>query len=131
MQSIYGDWWDYVVDADFADKDKDMLDTAYTPDPIPPHTDGTYMSDQPGVQAFHVLSHEGERGLNTLVDGFNVMMRLKETNPQAFSHLTEQPVEWYHQHPQYDCRTWEPIVKLDSKCAAIVTSLLIFFNRDI
>lgn len=38
------------MDSDIVDTD--MLDTAYAPDEIPPHTDGTYMTQSPGYASY-------------------------------------------------------------------------------
>lgn len=53
--------------------DLSSKDTAYTNLALAPHTDNTYFTDPTGLQMLHLLSHEeGEGGLSTLVDGFQV-----------------------------------------------------------
>lgn len=113
LPSIYGQWWDYVVDAEAVPLGG-LVDTAYTAEAIPPHTDGTYMSDAPGLQLFHVLYHTGRGGTNTLVDGFHAMKVLRETNPAAYAALQHHPVEWYHKAELYDLRVWAPVFRCDA-----------------
>ena len=59
-QTIFGGFWDFTADLAFKD-------TAYTPLPIGPHTDGTYSNDPPGLQMLHCLKFDGTGAQNTLV----------------------------------------------------------------
>lgn len=78
----YGGFWDFT--ADLAKND-----TAYTNLYIASHTDGTYWSDTPGLQLFHMLHHDGEGGENMLVDGFKAAEALKKQSPEAYDMLSK------------------------------------------
>lgn len=77
----YGGFWDFT--ADLAKND-----TAYTNLTIASHTDGTYWSDTPGLQLFHMLHHDGEGGENMLVDAFKAAEVLKSESPEAYDMLS-------------------------------------------
>lgn len=81
----YGGFWDFTSDLS-------KNDTAYTNIDISSHTDGTYWSDTPGLQLFHLLSHEGEGGTTSLVDAFKCAFILKEKYPESFNLLTKVPI---------------------------------------
>ncbi|CAK9441469.1 uncharacterized protein LODBEIA_P53370 [Lodderomyces beijingensis] len=73
----YGGFWDFTSDLAKAD-------TAYTNFDISNHTDGTYWSNTPGLQLFHLLYHDGEGGTTSLVDAFKCAEILKEKFPESF-----------------------------------------------
>jgi trimethyllysine dioxygenase len=77
----YGGFWDFT--ADLAKND-----TAYTNLTLASHTDGTYWSDTPGLQLFHMLYHDGTGGENMLVDGFKAAEALKAQSPEAYDILS-------------------------------------------
>jgi alpha-ketoglutarate-dependent taurine dioxygenase len=54
---------------------------------IPPHTDGTYYEDVPGLQIFHCISGSYSGGLTSLIDGFAVAERMRAQHPDAFAVL--------------------------------------------
>ncbi len=77
----YGGFWDFT--ADLAKND-----TAYTNLELGTHTDGTYWSDTPGLQLFHLLHHYGgSGGETTLVDSFNCAKILKKEDPSHYELL--------------------------------------------
>jgi hypothetical protein len=59
----------------------------YTNSNIPPHTDGTYFEDAPGLQIFHCISGSYTGGVTSLVDGFAVADRMRAQNADAFAVL--------------------------------------------
>jgi trimethyllysine dioxygenase len=77
----YGGFWDFT--ADLA-----MNDTAYTNLYLACHTDGTYWSDTPGLQLFHLLHHDGKGGETMLVDGFKAADELKIQSPESYEILS-------------------------------------------
>ncbi|ODQ65581.1 putative gamma-butyrobetaine hydroxylase [Nadsonia fulvescens var. elongata DSM 6958] len=91
----YGGFWAFT--ADLAKND-----TAYTNLDLGSHTDGTYWSDPPGLQLFHLLHHshgknasseninaQSELGGETrLVDGFYAAGLLRQESPQAYNVLS-------------------------------------------
>ncbi|OJJ89649.1 putative trimethyllysine dioxygenase TmlH [Aspergillus glaucus CBS 516.65] len=72
----YGGFWDFTADLSFKD-------TAYTTEFLGAHTDNTYFTDPARLQLFHLLSHTGgQGGESLLVDGFRAAQLLKLENPQ-------------------------------------------------
>jgi trimethyllysine dioxygenase len=89
----YGGFWDFTSEVN-------PIDTAYTNDPLPPHTDTTYFTDPAGLQLFHLLSHTslennampGKGGESTFVDGFAAASHLHRHFPQHYRALATYPV---------------------------------------
>jgi len=79
-QTIFGDVWDFTCDWAASD-------TAYSTLAIGPHTDGTYYTDPPGFQMFHLLEGEFEGGESYLVDGLAVAQRIRDDDPVSFTEL--------------------------------------------
>jgi trimethyllysine dioxygenase len=118
--TMFGDFWDLTVDSD--KKEADFSDTAYTPLSIAPHTDGTYLHDPPGLQSFHILHHNGQGGLNSLVDGWKVAENIREHERQLthsgsdlrpWKTLTEKPFEFYYTDNNVSIRYKSPVVHLN------------------
>lgn len=74
-ETIFGGFWEFTDDLSKAD-------TAYTNLHLPPHTDGTYSHDAPGLQMLHCLHFDGTGGQSTMVDGFRVAAELREHAPE-------------------------------------------------
>ncbi|EXJ86723.1 trimethyllysine dioxygenase [Capronia epimyces CBS 606.96] len=89
----YGGFWDFTSEAN-------PIDTAYTNDPLPPHTDTTYFTDPAGLQLFHLLSHTslqdpsraGQGGESTFVDGFAAAAHLYHHFPDHYRALATYPI---------------------------------------
>ncbi|EXJ87861.1 hypothetical protein A1O1_04788 [Capronia coronata CBS 617.96] len=89
----YGGFWDFTSEVN-------PIDTAYTNDPLPPHTDTTYFTDPAGLQLFHLLSHTSSRdpgkpgkgGESTFVDGFAAAAYLHKHFPQHYHALATYPI---------------------------------------
>ncbi|KAK4943919.1 hypothetical protein LTR10_016635 [Elasticomyces elasticus] len=89
----YGGFWDFTSEVN-------PIDTAYTNDPLPPHTDNTYFTDPAGLQLFHLLSHTslhdpnqpGQGGESTFVDGFAAASHLHKHFPQHYRYLSTIPI---------------------------------------
>jgi len=64
-------------------------DTAYTPLPIEPHTDGTYSNDAPSYQVLHCLEEKCEGGENVLIDGFKIAEVMQYKYPEDYEILTQ------------------------------------------
>lgn len=125
MTIFGGDLWDYVIESH-----KESLlhsDTAYTPMDIKPHTDGTYHHDPAGIQIFHCLEHQGTGGVNGLVDGWNVITKLQESNPDVYKFLTTSPIDFYYSDPNFSFHSVSPVVQLNSSGAI---SAFKFNNHD-
>ncbi|KAJ9612762.1 hypothetical protein H2204_014931 [Knufia peltigerae] len=90
----YGGFWDFTSEVN-------PIDTAYTNDPLPPHTDTTYFTDPAGLQLFHLLSHTsiadpskpGTGGESTFVDGFAAAAHLYDKFPQHYHSLATYPIK--------------------------------------
>ncbi|ODV60994.1 Trimethyllysine dioxygenase, partial [Ascoidea rubescens DSM 1968] len=81
-ETHYGKFWDFTANLK-------INDTAYTNLEIPLHTDGTYFSESPGLQVFHLLKHiNGSGGETNLVDGFHCADVLKKNHPVYFKFLS-------------------------------------------
>ena len=81
----YGGFWDFTSDLS-------KNDTAYTNIDISSHTDGTYWSDTPGLQLFHLLYHDGTGGTTTLVDAFQCAQEFEKRYPEDYALLSRLPV---------------------------------------
>lgn len=107
----YGGFWDFTSDLG-------KKDTAYTNFDISAHTDGTYWSDTPGLQLFHLLMHEGTGGTTSLVDAFQCAQKLKETDPDSYELLTRIAVPAHSAGEEKVCiqpDIAQPVFKLDSQ----------------
>ena len=59
---------------------------------LDPHIDETYRLSTIGITVFQVLRPSAEGGASTLVDGFEVVRRLRERHPEDFELLKRLPV---------------------------------------
>lgn len=105
----YGGFWDFTSDLG-------KKDTAYTNFDISAHTDGTYWSDTPGLQLFHLLYHDGTGGTTSLVDAFQCAEQLRKTDPASFELLTRIPIPAHSAGEEKVCiqpDIPQPVFKLD------------------
>lgn len=106
----YGGFWDFTSDLSKAD-------TAYTNIDISNHTDGTYWSDTPGLQLFHLLYHDGTGGTTSLVDSFRCAQIMKEKYPESYEIFTKIPIPAHSAGEETVCiqpAIPQPIFKLDN-----------------
>uniref|UniRef100_A0A182M3T7 trimethyllysine dioxygenase n=1 Tax=Anopheles culicifacies TaxID=139723 RepID=A0A182M3T7_9DIPT len=87
QRTLFGDMWT------FSESKMDHSDTAYTNGFLGPHTDNTYFSDAAGLQVLHCIQFNGKGGETILVDGFNAVEQLRQTDPAAYERLCEYPLE--------------------------------------
>jgi hypothetical protein len=86
-------------------------DTAYTTVALPPHTDGCYWDDQPGLQVFQCLQPDLDGGGKTvLVDGFKVADIMRERYPESFKYWCKQALPFHHVDDSTDHRTAKKVV---------------------
>ncbi|KAK6201285.1 uncharacterized protein RJT21DRAFT_85274 [Scheffersomyces amazonensis] len=107
----YGGFWDFTSDLS-------KNDTAYTNIDISSHTDGTYWSDTPGLQLFHLLYHDGEGGTTSLVDAFQCAEILKKTDPASYELFTRIKIPAHSAGEEKVCiqpDIPQPIFKLDDE----------------
>ncbi|RCK64778.1 Trimethyllysine dioxygenase [Candida viswanathii] len=105
----YGGFWDFTSDLAKAD-------TAYTNFDISSHTDGTYWSNTPGLQLFHLLFHDGTGGTTSLVDAFKCAEILKEKHPESYEVMTRIKIPAHSAGEEKVCIQPDeprPIFKLD------------------
>ncbi|KAI5956239.1 hypothetical protein KGF54_000714 [Candida jiufengensis] len=105
----YGGFWDFTSDLSKAD-------TAYTNFDISNHTDGTYWSNSPGLQLFHLLYHDGKGGTTSLVDAFKCAEIFKKNHPESYEIFTNIPVPAHSAGEPKVCiqpDIPQPIFKLD------------------
>lgn len=76
----------------FSDGMGDHLDTAYTSESLPAHTDNTYFNDASGLQILHCIDYKAKGGLSLLVDGFNVLENLKRNYPDTYERLKKYQI---------------------------------------
>jgi trimethyllysine dioxygenase len=82
----YGGFWDFTSSST-------PTDTAYTNQALGVHTDTTYLTIPCGLQMFHLLSHTGGTGGESLfVDGYAAAAHLRDTKPRLYSVLHRQRV---------------------------------------
>ncbi|RMZ92131.1 hypothetical protein DV736_g601, partial [Chaetothyriales sp. CBS 134916] len=95
----YGGFWDFTSEVN-------PIDTAYTNDYLPAHTDNTYFTDPAGLQMFHLLSHvpattadpqlgdyvDGLGGESIFVDGFAAASHLYNIDRKAYHFLSTIPI---------------------------------------
>uniref|UniRef100_A0A060T364 Trimethyllysine dioxygenase n=1 Tax=Blastobotrys adeninivorans TaxID=409370 RepID=A0A060T364_BLAAD len=77
----YGGFWDFTADMAKAD-------LAYSNYHLACHTDGTYWTEAPGLQLFHLLHHDGTGGETMLADAFKLAELLKKKFPQHYETLS-------------------------------------------
>ena len=85
MPSHYGGFWDFTSDLKHSD-------TAYTPLPLPAHTDTTYYGQSAGLQLFHCLKVSATGGESLLVDGYKAAQLLRSEHPDSYKILSRTPV---------------------------------------
>jgi alpha-ketoglutarate-dependent taurine dioxygenase len=103
-------------------------DTAYTGIALPAHTDGCYMLDVPGLQVFHALKSDPERGGDSLlVDGLSVAEHLRKHHPDTFAFLCNYQLPYHHTDPEHILYAQHSVIQLDKNMGR-VTGLR--FNND-
>lgn len=114
-ETHYGAFWDFTADLS-------VNDTAYSDIAIPLHTDGTYFTDPPGLQLFHLLKHDGEGGITTLCDSFQAASILKEQYPLYYEILSTVGVPTHSAGDVFVQPSFpRPILNLDDKGNLIQT----------
>jgi len=99
QKNLYGDVWVFSPDLSH----EGSSDTSYTNLGLKSHTDGTYLSEAPGIQTFHVLQEADRGGETVITDGFNIADKFRSKHPEYFSFLASHPIpsEYIHQPYQH------------------------------
>lgn len=106
--TIFGGFWEFTADLSHGD-------TAYTNLALPPHTDGTYVHDAPGLQFLHVLEFDGSGGESLLVDGFGAAEALRREAPEAYRALTTVPIPGRYIEPGVHLKSARPALRLNGR----------------
>ncbi len=84
-ETIFGGLWEFEAN-------EARADSAYTPQTLRPHTDGTYSHDAPGLQILLCLDYQAEGGDSLLVDGLEIGRRLATERPADYATLGRIPI---------------------------------------
>mmetsp|Transcript_52685 Transcript_52685/g.125450 ORF Transcript_52685/g.125450 Transcript_52685/m.125450 type:complete len:500 (+) Transcript_52685:114-1613(+) len=95
--TFYGGWWETKV---LPEGHEANIDSAYSTVALPPHTDGNYWEDPPGLQIFFCLQADPKGGDTVLVDGFRIAEAVKAKDPEAFEVLCTTPLAFQHKDPE-------------------------------
>ncbi|KAI9709746.1 MAG: hypothetical protein M1820_003148 [Bogoriella megaspora] len=116
-QTHYGGYWESTADMQ-------SIDTAYTNLSLDVHTDTTYFSDPVGLEMFHILSHEGGEGGETiLVDGFRAAAALLNQDLGYYNLLSSVKL---HHHASGDdginfvAHRGFPVLELDDETSQLM-----------
>jgi len=104
-ETLYGRMWDTAP--------KDVPnDTAYTNVGLPLHTDCTYMRDPPGLQMLHCEARALRGGANLFVDGFSVVNRLEQFEPDAYEFFCKTQLPFYCVDMPVHLRMMAPVIDI-------------------
>lgn len=109
LRTMYGTMWTTNPGNDA----EDYNDTAATNLELLHHTDGTYMSDPPGLQIFNCASQAGDGGESRYVDSFHVVETLKNEHYEAFRVLSKTSLPCFTVDKDAHLATMEPLIRLD------------------
>ncbi|KAJ9468890.1 Trimethyllysine dioxygenase [Diplonema papillatum] len=104
--SIFGDFWRF-------DSNYTHADTAYSELALPPHVDGCYSYDPPGLQMLHCVEYGATGGLTELVDGFHALIALRDDHPEAFDLLQRYVLSFTYIEPGIELRNQTPAIVTD------------------
>ena len=94
--------------------DPSGYNVAHTPMALPPHNDFASYTWPPSVQALHMLVNETAGGESIIVDGWAVLERLRQEQPEDFDVLCRVAVPFREFDEQTETYAVEPIVRCDS-----------------
>lgn len=99
------------------------------PDYLGPHNDNTYFNDASGLQILHCIMQQCSGGENFLIDGFQVVDKIKNSHPETFERLTKTmvPAEYVEKncHHKYTA----PIINLDPITKEVVQIRFNLYDR--
>ena len=88
---------------------------ALTPIPLALHTDVPCFNWPPGVLMLHCLQPAGAGGESVFVDGFHIVARLREEDPDAFALLSGNSVAFKLASPHAELIARERMLELDER----------------
>jgi len=86
-----------------------LADTAL---PLSPHTDNPYRDPTPTLQLLHCLVSGLDGGETVLVDGFDIVERMRRDVPDAFATLAREPICFAYRDEGAELCAESPIVTL-------------------
>ncbi|QEM82594.1 TauD/TfdA family dioxygenase [Halomonas binhaiensis] len=81
---------------------------------LEPHTDNPYRDPIPGYIWLHCLTNAADGGDNTLVDGYQAALALKQRSPEAFECLTRIAPSFLYHDDTTRLEGEGPLIELDS-----------------
>lgn len=106
QKTLFGEMWS------FSDN-KAHNDIAYTNEALLAHTDNTYFTDAAGLKILHCINRDGSGGESFLVDGFNVLKRLREQNYEAYEYLSKMGITSEYIEDGYHFKHCAPAIIID------------------
>merc|ERR1719347_1003230 len=99
MNYIYEDVWQFGSSS-LIDVKTEGTDSSYDNKPLGSHTDGSYMTEPPGLQVFHCLESAEHGGETVLSDGWKIAENIKLMRPRDFDLLCNCPVTFHYVNKQ-------------------------------
>lgn len=90
-------------------------DIAYTNEALLAHTDNTYFTDAAGLKILHCTSRDGSGGESFLVDGFNVLKKLRQQNYEAYDYLSKMCISSEYVEDGFHFKHTAPAIIIDAK----------------
>ena len=103
-QTIFGGLFEFEAN-------EDLADSAYTPNELRPHTDGTYSHDAPGVQLLLCIDYKAQGGESIMVDGARIAAALKAEAPTIYDDLTRIGVTGIYRGDGVVLRANRPVLR--------------------
>ncbi|XP_031616607.1 trimethyllysine dioxygenase, mitochondrial-like [Contarinia nasturtii] len=88
-------------------------DNAYTTEALLAHTDNTYFTDAAALKVLHCTNRDGSGGESLFVDGFNVLKRLREQNPETYEYLSKTIIPSEYIEDDYHFKHHAPVINID------------------
>lgn len=104
-ETNYGRLFDVVVEPD-------PVNLAYTPQGLALHTDNPYRDPVPTLQLLHCLIAAPEGGASRFADGFLAAERLRSSDPEAFTVLTDAEVLFRFRSDEVHLEARSPIIQV-------------------
>lgn len=109
QKTLFGEMWS------FSDN-KAHNDIAYTNEALLAHTDNTYFTDAAGLKILHCTNRDdGSGGESFLVDGFNVLKKLREQNREAYDYLSKECISSEYIEDGFHFKHCAPAIVIDPR----------------
>ncbi len=105
-ETNYGKWFEVQSEVN-------AINLAYTNLGLQAHTDNPYRDPVPTIQILYCLENSVSGGDSTVVDGFNVALRLKNENPDYFNLLSKYCARFeFNAKSEVHLQSRRPIIEL-------------------